>query len=174
MNLNDSCSDAFYETEIEYMEKGLREAFEEIRNDQLGSKNDERTDFLINCLEEFADFAVTCTNKDPATRNIVKEVNIHQHFDKSCRKKGTDCRFGFPRFPTTETIISIPSRILYKDNPVKEKEMIEQSNKIKEKVLDAMNKESIMKRAIDHRNSEINLYIEALQCIDELKKVKEF
>ena len=41
------------------------------------------------------------------TEKIVSKVQIHHH-TKSCRKYGTICRFSFPKFPTTETILAIP------------------------------------------------------------------
>ena len=96
--------------EIEELEKGLKDAFLAIRNDTLGSMKDSSegdTEFMIKCLQEFTDWSVTCSIKDPATKNIVEEVNKHQHFEKSCKRKNTECCFGFPRFPTTETIIAI-------------------------------------------------------------------
>ena len=38
---------------------------------------------------------------------IVSKVQIHHH-TKSCKKYGTICRYNFPKFPTTETILAIP------------------------------------------------------------------
>ena len=89
---------------------------------------------IIEALEEFTDWCITCSLMDPTTRDIVKEVNKHQHFTKSCRKKGPKCKYGFPRFPSTKTIICVPSRILYKDDEMKEKEMIDKSSRIKKKM----------------------------------------
>ena len=163
--------------EIEELEKGLKDAFLAIRNDTLGSMKDsseEDTEFMIKCLQEFTDWSVTCSIKDPATKNIVEEVNKHQHFEKSCKRKNTECRFGFPRFPTTETIIAIPSRILYKDDLEKEKEMLKKSNDLKQKVIDVLNDKSMMEQASKHRIEEINEYIKALRCIEDLKKVRAF
>ena len=159
--------------EVDKLEKGLRDAFVEIRNDTLGSlkeSSEERTDFLLKCLQEFADWSATCTLKDPATKNIVEEVNKHQHFDKSCKKKSEECRFDFPRLPTTETIISVPSRILFKDDPEKEKEMLKRSDDIKLRVKAILNDKEIMDKACSHRVVEIDHYIWILQCIDDVDK----
>ena len=38
---------------------------------------------------------------------IVKEVNVHGH-SQSCKKFGSNCRFGFPKFPSNETVIAKP------------------------------------------------------------------
>ena len=81
-------TDELNQEDVNTLEKGLKDAFLEIRNDTLGSLNDsteERTNFLLKCLAEFADWSATCTLKDPSTRNIVEEVNKHQHFDNSCK-----------------------------------------------------------------------------------------
>ena len=42
--------------------------------------------------------------------DIVTAVNIHTD-TKSCKKYGTDCRYGFPRYPIWRTLISRPLEI---------------------------------------------------------------
>ena len=86
MNQNETTIEDFYRIDIEDLEKGLREAFEEIRIDQLGSNDDGRTEFLLNCLKEFADFSITCTTKDPATKNIV-EVEVEPDLDNMWKEE---------------------------------------------------------------------------------------
>ena len=112
----------------------LKKAFKHMRKEELGigdTLDAKDTKDIMDALEEFTDSCISCSLMDPTTRDIVMEVNKHQHFVKSCRKNGPKCKYGFPRFPSTKTIISIPSRILYKKNDEKEKEMEEKSSKIK-------------------------------------------
>ncbi|CAG2192522.1 unnamed protein product [Mytilus edulis] len=46
---------------------------------------------------------------DPELTDIVKTVQQHsKNHSKSCRKKGTECRFNFPRPPSEKTFISRP------------------------------------------------------------------
>ena len=71
-------------------------------------------------------------------------------------------------------MIAIPSRILYKDDLEKEKEILKKSNDLKQKVIDVLNDKSIMEQASKHRIEEINEYIKALRCIEDLKKVRAF
>jgi len=61
-------------------------------------------------LIQFIDNFISCSRNDDGVRQIVEEVNCHNH-TKSCQKniKSTNvCRFGFPKFPTPFTIISQP------------------------------------------------------------------
>lgn len=54
-------------------------------------------------------FAVP-SDDQPDLRKIVLEVQQHsKNHSKSCRKKGTECRFNFPRPPSHRTFISKPA-----------------------------------------------------------------
>ena len=60
---------------------------------------------------EFIDKYVTCEipseNEDADLQKIVLDVQQHsKKHSKSCRKKGTDCRFNFPRPPSERTFIT--------------------------------------------------------------------
>ncbi|XP_062580136.1 uncharacterized protein LOC134242119 [Saccostrea cucullata] len=62
---------------------------------------------------DFIDKHVTCEvpseNDDPVLRSIVLAVQQHsKKHSKSCRKKGTECRFNYPRPPSQSTFISSP------------------------------------------------------------------
>ncbi|XP_063426085.1 uncharacterized protein LOC134709887 [Mytilus trossulus] len=63
----------------------------------------------------FIDKYVTCEipdeNVDKELHDIVMEVHQHsKNHSKTCKKKGTVCRFNFPRPPSTKTFISEPSK----------------------------------------------------------------
>ena len=59
-------------------------------------------------LSRFIDDYITCSRLYLSIRHIVDDVNWHYH-SKSCKKKKeTDCRFGFPKFPSDHTIIAMP------------------------------------------------------------------
>ena len=77
----------------------------------------------IDALAQFADLFVKVTLKDPSTSGIVREVNLHHHTAKACRKYGTECRFNFPKFPTYRTIIAVPSNIAYPSEEERKKKM---------------------------------------------------
>ena len=44
---------------------------------------------------------------NPEVRKLVEDLQTHK-CSKTCKKKGPQCRFGFPRLPSTETLISLP------------------------------------------------------------------
>ena len=77
----------------------------------------------FHSLESFADLFVSVSLKNPLTSEIVKEVNVHHHTKKACRKYGTTCRFNFPKFPCHKTIVSVPSRIQYEDEEERKAKM---------------------------------------------------
>ena len=81
----------------------------------------------MKALEKFTDTFVSVSLKDPETSKIVKEVNVHHHTARACRKYGTSCRFNFPRYPTHKTVISAPSRIMYPDETERKVKMKQHS-----------------------------------------------
>ena len=80
---------------------GVKEAMTKIKNDEI------LTDEDVENLVKFVDTFVTVNLDDQDVKGIVNEVNTHHH-TKACRKKGTTCRFNYPRLPSTETVIAKP------------------------------------------------------------------
>ena len=80
---------------------GIKEAMRKIKNDVP------LTEIDIKNLVEFVDSFVSVSLDDDDIKEIVKKVNTHHH-TKTCRKYGVLCRFQFPKYPTLETIISVP------------------------------------------------------------------
>ena len=39
---------------------------------------------------------------------VINKYNQSHKCTKTCRKKGPDCRFGFPRMPSNKTLVSLP------------------------------------------------------------------
>ena len=87
--------------EIDKTFPGLKDIMYSLRNNEHLNVNQ------LAVLEKFVDTFVSCSLKDPNVKNIAKEVQVHKH-TKTCKKKGTVCRFGFPRFPSKQTIIAQP------------------------------------------------------------------
>jgi len=63
---------------------------------------------------QFVDKYVSCSLPDEETQNdlhkLVTELNTHKH-TKTCKKHGSECRFGFPRPPSPTTLIARPQQI---------------------------------------------------------------
>ncbi len=57
-------------------------------------------------ISQFVDTFVT-TSSEGELKEIVSEVQTHNH-TRTCTKRGGKCRFGYPRFPSEETIIAQP------------------------------------------------------------------
>ena len=75
-------------------------------------------------LEKYIDKFVTCSLKNPETRDIAMDVQIHHH-TKTCQSRGPDCRFYFPQFPSLRTIISVPTRLIHPEDENKKKQLHE-------------------------------------------------
>ena len=75
---------------------GVKKAMTKIKNDEILIDED------VENLVKFVDTFVTVNLDDQDVKGIVNEVNTHHH-TKACRKKGTTCRFNYPRLPSTET-----------------------------------------------------------------------
>ena len=70
----------------------------------------------VDAVCKFVDQYVTCklpsSSEDSELYGIVSSVQQHsKNHSKSCKKKGTVCRFNFPRPPSTRTFITEPSEI---------------------------------------------------------------
>merc|ERR1712020_97206 len=93
----------------------------------------------LDVLAWFVDRFITCTLKDPSTRKVALQVQQHKHFPQSCRKRGTDCRYGAPWFPAIRTIIQVPARLKFKlGEDELENEKIKEREKEAEKVQSAV------------------------------------
>ena len=59
-------------------------------------------------ITELIDQHISCKlPEDKELCKLVKDLQTHK-CSKTCRKKGPKCRFGFPRLPSTETLIAEP------------------------------------------------------------------
>ena len=60
-------------------------------------------------IPKLADLTMSCSlpQGDAELINIAGKVQRHTH-SKSCKKKGTNCRFGFPKLPISRTILAKP------------------------------------------------------------------
>ena len=123
--------------------KGIAKAFKSLRNNDVLSKED------IDVLTSFADeFTTVTTHKgtvgeDVAT--IAKEVNKHHH-TQTCRKYNNECRFGFEKLPSPETLVAQP----VKGDPETKKKILKKCHqtitKVKEVLSDKEKIEKIMKK----------------------------
>ena len=89
--------------EVARLEKifpGINEVFTKLEHGRLLSEDEHKVASL------FIDSFITCST-DNEVRDIVSEVQYHHH-TKSCRKHGNFCRFGYPKFPSDETIVAQP------------------------------------------------------------------
>ncbi|XP_062599362.1 uncharacterized protein LOC134260845 [Saccostrea cucullata] len=66
-------------------------------------------DAVCNFINKYISCAVPSEKEDLELNEIVLAVQQHSRkHSKSCRKKGTDCRFNFPRPPSVCTFINSP------------------------------------------------------------------
>ncbi|CAI5670342.1 unnamed protein product [Oreochromis niloticus] len=69
---------------------------------------------LEDHVYKFIDKYITCKmpdqNADPELHKIVSEVQVHsRNHSRSCKKGNVSCRFGFPKLPVDQTMITFPS-----------------------------------------------------------------
>ena len=80
---------------------GIQDIFKNIKNNEHFDNNQ------MVVVQKFIDDFISCSLQDERVSHIVKEVQIHHH-SKTCRKYGSKCRFGFPRYPSEHTIVAQP------------------------------------------------------------------
>ena len=52
---------------------------------------------------------------------IAEEVQTHRHTQTCLKKGGSSCRFGYPKFPSTKTIIAKPYDTVGRDQDAMDK-----------------------------------------------------
>lgn len=73
-------------------------------------------DDLDSRVVKFIDKYISCKMPDPETdpelHKIVSEVQVHSRkHSRTCKKGNVSCRFGFPKLPMKETIITRPPNV---------------------------------------------------------------
>ena len=113
--------------EIEKKFEGINDIMTKLRIEQNLCEEEKKV------LVRFIDTFVTCSITNDCVKDIVQEVQVHNH-SKTCYKRDKNCRFGYPKFPSAKTIVSQPLR--KQDFPSKNqyKKILARNKKILEKV----------------------------------------
>lgn len=106
--------------------KIIKDAFNKFRHDDNLSAEEEMEvikfiDTFVTCSSDKNEaknlLIRECGNKDAVAEkavDIAKTVNEHKH-NRTCRKYNTKCRFSYPKYPSTRTIITQSPEIFYKN-----------------------------------------------------------
>ena len=147
--------------------KYLEELFDRIKEDNIGLHHTDCDDQCEKCrdlesLAWFADRFITCTLKNPDTRDLALDLQQHKHFPQSCKKRGTNCRYGAPWFPCLKTVIQVPPRVKFKLETVTEEEkekLISAAQEIQTSVKNVLEDDEFMKKAQEYRKEDIDQYL---------------
>ena len=123
-------------------------------------------------LKAYIDKFVTCSLRHPETKAIAEEVNCHHH-TKTCSKNGCSCRFHFPRFPSLETIISIPLRLANFMNDDEKREMKVKMRTALGNVREALNDKEKMEVVNSVDQKEIKKLIEERDYVKRSSEILE-
>ena len=124
-------------------------------------------------LVAFSDRFVSCSLTNPDTKKIAEEVQLHRH-TKCCRKRGSNCRFNYPRLPALKTILSIPMKLLFDEENEDDKR--ETSNLVKsvlDKVKDVLEDGDLMEELCQIRCDEIDDLLQQRTIILNARKFVE-
>ena len=123
--------------------KGIKEAFKNLRNNEGLSKNN------IKVLTSFADeFTTVTTHKGSVgedVSDIARNVNVHHH-THTCRKYNDECRFGFEKLPSPETLVGQPVKGDQETKKKILKKCFETITRVKKVLADKEKMENIMKK----------------------------
>ena len=143
----------------------IKDAFIKIKNEEILSKEDKK------CIAEFADLSIQCTLKDPKTKEIVEEVQMHHH-THSCRKYCEKCRFYYPRFPCLRTIVAVPfNKYKDKENLEKQADRMTKAKETLKKVSNVLEDDEMMAKLQEIGVEGINDYIHLQQTINFLENL---
>ena len=113
-------------------------------------------------MAKVADLVISVSLINPAVRDLVKEVQVHRHTAKACRKYGTQCRFNFPKLPIHKTVISTPSNYAFDNEEEKNKKM-SRYTKVIDAVKEVLSDDEKMKEICSFKENELN------ECADTAK-----
>ena len=147
--------------------KIVKDAFEKIRNEEPISEKHKQ------CISEFADLFIKCTLKDPKTKAIVEEVQMHHH-TKACTKYCPKCRFYYPRFPSLKTIVSVPFNQLEGKSKEEQLECLEKSIANLKKVKDVLEDNELMEVLKKVGQEEIDNFINLREAIMLLENLMNY
>ena len=118
--------------------------------------------FNLEKVAQLVDKWTTCSipSDDEELSKLVKEVNVHTHTD-SCRKKGTECRFEFPKLPSPETFVAQPPSSEMSDAEVKRYQRIKE--KVREKLTHDLDENYDLDMLLKEVGIEKEDYLEALK-----------
>ena len=146
--------------------ESLKSALQTMYDDCLPSE--EETD----AMEAYIDMFVSVSLKNPETREIALDVQIHKH-TKTCMSRGPDCRFFFPLFPSLRTIISVPIRLIHPDDEEQRKELQDKVNLVLGSVKKVLENEEVMACADNIYRDEINMLVENRDFATRSKRILE-
>ena len=133
--------------------ESLKSALQTMYDDRLPSEEE------TEAMEAYINKFVSVSLKNPETREIVLDVQIHKH-TKTCLSRGPDCRFHFPLFPSLRTIISVPIRLIHPDDEEQRKELQDKVNLVLGSVKKVLENEEEMQCADNINRVEINKLVE--------------
>ncbi len=159
----------YYSYRVEFQMRGMahihgvmwleKDVIESVKIEGTNEYDEGKLCLLIDSL-------ITCERpSDKFLKKIVDEVQTHHH-TKSCKKYGDSCRFGYPRLPSKETLISKPLP-LEMDKKERKKKIHDLKN-ILEKIKQELEREDIDEETtLDDLLRKLNIpyktYKEALQ-----------
>ena len=113
-----------------------------------------------SAITSFVDEFITCSLRNPSTREIAQQVQTHNH-TFTCTKRSSKCRFNFPRFPSLRTIVAVPLRLVFVDDEEAKKKELMKMRKVLHKVKEVLENKVFMTEVNKLHEEEIEeIYVE--------------
>ena len=126
-----------------------------------------------SAIEAFVSEFITCSLRNPLTRKIATQVQRHRH-TFTCRKRGSACRFNFPRFPSLFTLVAVPLRLIFGEDEEGKKKELQKMRIVLNKVRGVLEDEEKMIEVNEIHQDEIEeiiqeneLYLKAKHILDD-------
>ncbi|XP_041461886.1 uncharacterized protein LOC121413199 isoform X1 [Lytechinus variegatus] len=153
-----------YITRIEFQSRGSSHVHLLMWVEQAPQLGIDKDDDVIQFIDKYISCRKPDKEEDPELYEIVSSVQQHsKKHSKSCKKKGTTCRFNFPRPPSEKTFIIKP----VEDTEVKDKKT-KQKNKN-----ETEGKKSEKTRRIEDAKQLLNSVKDALSGGTEYNSVRD-
>jgi hypothetical protein len=96
-----------YDIKKEEQKRGLihfHGVFHVVDAPRLNENSDEE---IVQFIDQYVSAELPVESKDPELHALVSHLQTHHH-TRTCKKRGQACRFGYPKAPSPQTLLSKP------------------------------------------------------------------
>ncbi|KAK3094305.1 hypothetical protein FSP39_000082 [Pinctada imbricata] len=154
-----------YSYRIEFQQRGSPHAHIVIWTDSAPTLEDGH-DVVTDFIDQYVTCQIPNKEDDPDLHRLVTTLQQHQH-SATCKKKGTFCRFNFPKLPSNRTIIA---HEIESDDPIKIKQLKQQNMDTLSKVHEILSQKETLPTTVESLTTAAGVSLDEYEQALEMSK----